>query len=82
MDIPLTKDNLDLQKELQVTKVPFGHIYLPNGKLAESMSLGKKEFSQFEHSLYSYITGTCEIENFDYSNPRSKDSEEDEPIHF
>lgn len=81
MDIPLTKDNLDLQKELKVTKVPFGHIYLPNGKLAESMALGKKMFIHFEHALYSYITGSCEIDNFDYSNPRSKDSEKDEPIH-
>jgi thiol-disulfide isomerase/thioredoxin len=81
VDIPLTKDNLDLQKELKVTKVPFGHIYLPNGKLAEAMPLGKKVFSHFERSLYSYITGVCEIENFDYSDPNGE-MEEDERITF
>lgn len=81
VDIPLTKDNLDLQAELKVTKVPFGYIYLSNGKLAEAMPLGKKVFSHFEHALYSYITGVCEIENFDYSDPKEL-VEEEKPIDF
>lgn len=69
VDIPMTKDNIDLQLSFNVTKVPYGHIYAPGNQLIEERSLGKASFKYFERILYSYIMGVCDIEDFDFSNP-------------
>lgn len=31
LDIPITKENTDMQKELKICAVPYGHIYYPSG---------------------------------------------------
>lgn len=69
VDIPITKDNLDLQLAFNVKRVPYGHIYAPGGQLVDERSLGKGSFKDFERILYSYIIGVCDVDDLDYGNP-------------
>lgn len=70
--VELTKHNQDLVDALDIESVPFGHIYHPSSGLVEELKMGKKYWSDFEDAFRSYLTGYCDVSNFDYSSPRGK----------
>lgn len=69
IDIPITNDNKDLAKELNIKAVPFGHIIDPNAGLVEELRMSKMHWNEFEKTLYTYTNGSCDISTFEYENP-------------
>jgi hypothetical protein len=61
VDVPVTNDNANLHQGLGVPSVPFGHIYHPSAGLVEELKLTRKFFPDYEQSLHSYYTGSCDI---------------------
>lgn len=78
IDIPITKDNPDVQKEMNIYAVPFGHIYYPTTGLVEEVKMSKTHWSDFEDIFYSYMNHACDVTGLDnnYSNPLSTDVRE------
>jgi hypothetical protein len=61
VDVPVTNDNANLHQGLGVPSLPFGHIYHPSAGLVEELKLTRKFFPDYEQSLHSYYTGSCDI---------------------
>jgi hypothetical protein len=61
VDVPVTNDNANLHQGLGVPSLPFGHIYHPSAGLVEELKLTRKFFPEYEQSLHSYYTGSCDI---------------------
>lgn len=69
VEVPVTEQNANLHQGLGVQALPFGHIYYPQGGLVEEQSISRKNFSRFEKKLKSYISGSCELVDFETSSP-------------
>lgn len=79
IDIPITKDNPDVQKEMDIYAVPFGHIYYPSEGLVEEVKMSKAHWSDFEDIFYSYMNNSCDVSGLDdrnFSNPLLEDTRE------
>lgn len=61
VEVPLTKHNAFLHEGLGVPSLPFAHIYHPDVGLVEEMSMNKRTFGEFRHSLETYIDGSCDL---------------------
>mmetsp|Transcript_11207 Transcript_11207/g.12834 ORF Transcript_11207/g.12834 Transcript_11207/m.12834 type:complete len:214 (-) Transcript_11207:47-688(-) len=61
VQVPITQDNTVLHQGLGVPSVPFGHIYHKDAGLVEELKIKKKEFSNFEKILQTYMDGECEL---------------------
>lgn len=61
VQVPLTKHNAYLHEGLGVPKLPYGHVYHPDVGLVEEMSMNKKTFHEFRHTLETYIDGSCDL---------------------
>jgi len=69
IDIPITNENKDLSKELNVKAVPFAHIIDPNVGLVEELRMGKMYWHNFEETFYTYTSGSCDVGSFEYEDP-------------
>jgi len=79
IDIPITKDNPDVQKEMDIYAVPFGHIYYPEVGLVEEVKMSKLHWHDFEDIFYSYVNDTCDVSGLDiknFSSPLLEDTRE------
>jgi hypothetical protein len=65
VDVPVTNDNGNLHQGLGVPSLPYGHIYHPSAGLVEELKLTRKFFPEYEQSLHSYYTGSCDLPAFD-----------------
>ena len=65
VDVPVTNDNANLHQGLGVSSLPFGHIYHPSAGLVEELKLTRKFFPEYEQSLHSYYTGSCNLPDDD-----------------
>merc|ERR1711976_197054 len=54
VNIPYNQRNSKLHESLNVSSVPYGHIY-HSAKLVDEMSLSSKNWSSFEHSVNNLI---------------------------
>eukprot|EP00558_Chaetoceros_sp_UNC1202_P008577 CAMPEP_0197244566 /NCGR_PEP_ID=MMETSP1429-20130617/9646_1 /TAXON_ID=49237 /ORGANISM="Chaetoceros sp., Strain UNC1202" /LENGTH=133 /DNA_ID=CAMNT_0042704941 /DNA_START=644 /DNA_END=1045 /DNA_ORIENTATION=+ len=69
IDVPITKENPDVQQHMNVFAVPFGHIYHPTAGLMEELRMSKSYWSDFEDIFYSYVNEKCDVLGFNYENP-------------
>lgn len=58
--VPISSKNIDLHQGLGVERVPFCHIYHPDGGLVEELRLTRKSFSDFKTKLKWYTDGFCD----------------------
>lgn len=72
VDVPVTKDNAALHQGLGIPSLPYSHIYVPEAGLVEELKMSRPRFPQFEEALQSYVAGSCEIQDFDYTDPLEK----------
>lgn len=62
LKVPVTKDNATLHQGLGVPKVPYVHLYHPNGLLVEEQKLTRKLLPGFHKMLRDYQNGQCSLE--------------------
>mmetsp|Transcript_21932 Transcript_21932/g.27134 ORF Transcript_21932/g.27134 Transcript_21932/m.27134 type:complete len:217 (+) Transcript_21932:109-759(+) len=55
VEVPVSSRNRDLQSDLSLRGVPYGHIYVPKIGLAEELPLFRNVFPIFEKLLLTYI---------------------------
>lgn len=77
VDVPVTKESSKIHQGLEIPAIPYSHIYMPgeHAGLVEELRMSRPRFPQFEEALKSYVDGYCEIEDFDYRDPRERESE-------
>jgi hypothetical protein len=61
VDCPMTVVNTEVHKELGIKSIPFAHVYHPETGLAEERKLSRKNYSNFEKVVKSYLEGGCEL---------------------
>jgi len=66
VQVPLTKQNAFLHNGLGVPSLPYGHVYDPSVGLVEEMSMNKRTFHEFRHTLETYIDGSCDLPEEDF----------------
>eukprot|EP00522_Entomoneis_paludosa_P016622 CAMPEP_0172451972 /NCGR_PEP_ID=MMETSP1065-20121228/9767_1 /TAXON_ID=265537 /ORGANISM="Amphiprora paludosa, Strain CCMP125" /LENGTH=232 /DNA_ID=CAMNT_0013203943 /DNA_START=62 /DNA_END=760 /DNA_ORIENTATION=- len=54
VEVPVTRQNIDLHQPLGLQTVPYGHIYAPGVGLVEEMKMGKPKMAEFARILESY----------------------------
>ena len=73
VEVPITAKNSDLHQGLNVTSIPFAHIYYPNDtvdndvvgskvSLVEELKISRKHWKTFEKTLLNYVEGSCTID--------------------
>lgn len=73
VDVPVTKDSTKIHQGLQIPVIPYSHIYHPSGGLVEELRMSRKRFGVFEDALKSYVSGSCDVSDYDYSDPLEKE---------
>ena len=69
VDVPVTKESAKLHQGLGIPTIPFAHIYHFEAGLVEELRMSRKRFPVFEDALKSYVTGSCDVSDFDYTDP-------------
>lgn len=69
VEVPVTKESTQIHQGLGIPTIPFGHVYHPDAGLVEELRMARKRFPIFEDALKSYVTGSCDVSTFDYSDP-------------
>lgn len=83
IDVPVTRDNIDLQNVLGLVAVPYGHIYYVKPSfsnkiktrgyhgydLVEELKMGKNHWTEFEEILCSYLNGYCNVAETNCTDP-------------
>lgn len=71
IEVPINAKNSELHQGLNVTSIPFAHIYYPNDNvddvvskvsLVEEMKISRKHWRTFEKTLLNYVEGSCTID--------------------
>ena len=73
VDVPVTKESTKIHQGLGVPSIPFAHIYHPHAGLVEEFRISRRHFTQFENALKSYVSESCDVSDFDYSDPNEVD---------
>jgi len=71
VEVPVTEKTTALHQGLGISKLPFTHIYTPDGGLVEELRITRPYFADFAHKLQSYMVGSCELKDGDTSSPYS-----------
>ena len=58
ISVPMTPENSQHLKSMNVNQFPFGHIYKPREGLVESAGLLRKMIPNFEKSIQAFISGS------------------------
>lgn len=74
VDVPVTKESTKIHQGLQVPSIPFSHVYHPDAGLVEELRMSRTRFPVFEQALKSYVSGSCEVADFNYSDPTNQDA--------
>lgn len=69
VDVPVTRDTSKIHQGLQIPTIPYSHVYHSDAGLVEELRMSRKQFGVFEDALKSYVTGSCDVSEFDYSDP-------------
>lgn len=73
VDVPVTRDTSKIHQGLQIPAIPYSHIYHPVSGLVEELRMSRKSFDVFEDALKSYVSGSCDVSEYDYSNPHESE---------
>lgn len=65
VDCPMTSVNTEIHKSLGINAIPFAHVYHPETGLAEERKLSRKNYSNFEKVVNSYVDGSCTLRSND-----------------
>jgi hypothetical protein len=57
----MTAVNTEVHKQLGIKSIPFAHVYHPETGLAEERKLSRKNYSNFEKVVNSYLEGACDL---------------------
>jgi len=75
VDVPVTQESAKIHQGLGIQTLPFSHVYDPNAGLVEELRMSRKQFPIFENPLKTYVSGSCDVSDFDYSDPCEKEEE-------
>ena len=82
VEVPVTEENAALHQGLGVPSLPYAHVYEPSTGLVEELKISRQHISEFANKLQSYVTGSCELQNWSmvspYSSSREQDDEEED----
>jgi len=63
IEVPVQLENADLHQGLNITAVPFAHIYYPSAGLVEEKMISNSHWSEFEKVFKTYREGSCNIDS-------------------
>ena len=69
VEVPVSEKTSTLHQGLGIQKLPFAHIYTPEGGLVEELRITRPFFPEFALKLQTYMVGMCELKNGDASSP-------------
>jgi hypothetical protein len=61
VDVPVTPKTAAIHQGLDVTSLPFGHLYHPVAGLVEESKLTRRHVPSFEMKLDCYLHGSCDL---------------------
>jgi hypothetical protein len=64
LEVPVTNQNTNLHQGLEVSSLPYGHIYYPGAGLVEEMKISKKYFHNLVRMVRWYDKKECGVEDY------------------